>query len=209
MGPELHTDTLMRRQESEALPPLPLLFQEESSASSPQPGEREILERLELRATELDAMRHAPESAADESVKRRFLLLDLQGAGLFDASNGLRKDQWLRQWGFVHLAGYRDAALQLRRYLHSAERSRSLPPADTSGVVGAPVSVDWFRAGAPAFEGRTPLEWLAFCEATVRPSEIVEGGEGEVLTHVSRRWYRIYWRRDDGIHAALVFSEPR
>jgi hypothetical protein len=154
---------------------------------------------LERRAAELDSLsareRNA-EHAAEESAKRRFLLLDLVAAGIFDLEFELPAE-------FRTLRAYRQAALRVSEYLAGGERSSFNPDAAPEPVVGSPVSIDWFRFPQPGPGHLSPAEWLAYAENILTHAG-VSGGQGEVLTRLGSQWWTLVWRRDDGIHPALV-----
>jgi hypothetical protein len=183
----------------------PRLFVAGSTALQPVPGEDELLANLEARAAELDAMARArtPSSVADESARRRVLLLDLEGYGLLEPSNATRKLTWLGRWSLPLLADYRRAAELLRRYLDSPERARRVNATGAPSLVGAPVSLDWFRLRHDDPGDEASFARLAELEAAARPATLV-GGEGDLFVPLDGRMYKVHWRMDDGSHAALV-----
>ena len=137
-----------------------------------------------------------------QSAKRRFLLLALDHAGVL----GERPPEGLGEL----LAGYRDAAAELRRYLASDERHSLVAGAPPSGVIGAPVSLDWFRHPSPRPNPlERPFRWLASGEAALRAGQLDErSGAGEVFVRRGADWWVFDWRRDDGVTAALVRARP-
>jgi len=154
---------------------------------------------LEHRASELDrlaARERTVDHAAEESAKRRFLLLDLQAAGVLDAAVEIPPE-------FPTLGAYQRAAVLITGYLNSEERFRFNPDAEPEPVLGSPVSIDWFRFPQPGPEHLSPAEWLGFCENMLTHAG-VSGGQGEVLARVGNDWWRLGWRCDDGVHPALV-----
>ncbi len=162
-------------------------------------------EDLERRAVEIDQLAagtRTPESAAQEAVKRRFFLIELDAAGLLGEAPPELLMQ-LQDWRFAHLLEYHAAALQIWAYFASAERHGYLREAPPERVLGSSVSVDWMRLRSPVPEGFSFFEWLAHCEYVLKHVE-VNGGEGEVMTKARGKWWQLYWRRDDGIHPALV-----
>jgi hypothetical protein len=158
------------------------------------------LDELERRAAELEEV--ADPAAA--SAKRRFLLLALDQAGVL----GERPPDGLDERPL--LAGYRDAAAELRRYLGSEERRSLVPGAPPSGVLGAAVSLDWFRHPSPRPNPlERPFRWLAAGEAALRAAQLDEhSGTGEVFVRRGGDWWVFDWRRDDGVTAALVRARP-
>lgn len=157
---------------------------------------------LERRARELEELRageRTVECAAEESVKRRFLLLDMEAAGLL----GPDAEVAARLKTFPLLLEYHLAAVEAALYLASDDRQRYLPDARSQPVLGSPVSLDWFRLPGEMPAGFRPFEWLAFCEYVLSHSDL-SGGEGELLTRLGADWWRLRWRRDDGIHPAVV-----
>jgi hypothetical protein len=171
------------------------------TGDSPPPGPEE-LDELERRAAELDAA-PAPRSAEDagtQSGTRRFLLLALDHAGVLGEQppDGLDERP--------ALAGYRDAAAELRRYLASEERRSLVAGAPPSGVLGAAVSLDWFRHPSPRPNPlERPFHWLAAGEAALRAAQLDgRSGAGEVFVRRGSDWWIFDWRRDDGVTPALV-----
>jgi hypothetical protein len=157
------------------------------------------LDDLERRAAELE--RVADPAAA--SAKRRFLLLALDQAGVLGERPPAGVDER------PLLAGYREAAAELRRYLASEER-RSLVAEPPPGVLGAPVSLDWFRHPSPRPNPlERPFHWLAAGEAALRAAQLDErSGAGEVFVRRGGDWWIFDWRRDDGVTPALVRARP-
>jgi hypothetical protein len=163
------------------------------------PGAGE-LDELERRAVELEGVT----DPAAASAKRRFLLLALDQAGVLgDAPPGGLDERPV-------LAGYRDAAAELRRYLASDERRSLVAGAPPSGVLGAPVSLDWFRHPSPRPNPlERPFHWLAAGEAALRAAQLDErSGVGEVFVRRGADWWVFDWRRDDGVTPALVRAHP-
>lgn len=162
----------------------------------------EQLDELERRAEELDELAAAPprtaEEAGRESAKRRFLLLALDQAGVLGERPPAGLDGLL--------AAYRDAAAELRRYLGSEERRALVPAAEAAGVLGAPVSLDWFRRPSPRPNPlERPFHWLAACEAALHAAQIDgDAAAGEVFVRREPAWWAVEWRRDDGVTPALV-----
>jgi hypothetical protein len=106
------------------------------------------------------------------------------------------------------LIAYHSAAMELNAYFRSQERKKYFPDAEQERIVGAPVSLDWFRLHIPTPEAYSPYDWLAFCESVFRMNNNYTGGEGEVYTHLGNQWYRLRWRKDDGVTPALLSAAP-
>jgi hypothetical protein len=162
-----------------------------TAADAPAGGEgrAEILAALERRAAELDAMTAQPEAAA----RRRVLLRELDVAGLMSD-----EDVSAELAAFPTLLGYHAAARALLAYLAGEARYEVLPGALPTGVLGAPVSLDFFR-GRPAPEP----EWTALGEWLLTTAAPV-GGEGEFAAQSAGQWYEVHWRADDGVTPALL-----
>lgn len=159
------------------------------------------LDELERRADELESLGAAhPEAAA----KRRFLIAGLDAAGVLGDRPPAGVDER------PLLAGYRDAAAELQRYLASDERRALVADAASPAVVGAPVSLDWFRRPSPRPDASEhPFHWLAAGEATLRAAPLdARALVGEVFLRRAGGWWLFDWRRDDGATPALVASRP-
>jgi hypothetical protein len=160
------------------------------------------MDDLERRAIELDlllARERTVEHLAEESTKRRFLLLDLEATGLFDLNFSLPAN-------LARLQRYRDAGRRVAEYLRSEERFRFNPEAVVGPVVGSPVSLDWFRFVSPGPAHLTPIEWLAYAENLLTHGGI-SGGQGDIFARAGDEWWTLGWRCDDGIHPALVSAK--
>jgi hypothetical protein len=178
-----------------------------AGAGDPGEGDRAFLEELEAKAREVDRLasgERSDETVAEEHAKRRALLMALDAAGLLTEERWEDRRRWLDRWGLHDLLAYHDAAIALHTYLRSEERREHVPEVVAEGVLGATVSVDWFRLGSPAPEGRTPYAWLGECERLFRAATLPPGAEGVFLTHEGGPWLRLRWRKDDGVTAALV-----
>lgn len=201
--------TSLSHQHAPDVPPPESKAMYSSNLQNHRAGEHEKIafEELERCAAEIDELasgERTVDTAALESAKRRFLLIELDAAGLLHpgrASADLLLH--LREWKLFRLLEYHAAALQVSLYLASEERRAFLPDAGPARVLGAPVSVDWFRRGGSSAEGPAAFKWLAYCEYALTYSEIA-GGEGEIFTKLQGGWWRLKWRTDDGIHPALV-----
>lgn len=166
---------------------------------------------LESRAVALDALTHkeskTPDEAAEESAKRRFLLLDLDAAGVFNEEGADTLRMHLEAWVLPTLLGYQRAAAELLGYLRHPGRKRYIP--DDRGparVLGARVSVDWFRLRQPTPPEFEPVNWLGFCERILL--EAAPGGSGAgtgtLYTRAGQGSCSIVWRADDGQTPAVL-----
>jgi hypothetical protein len=187
-----------------------------SDAQLPQPTldpqvDEILLQELEERAVTLDALEQGEQTqevAATISAKRRFLLLELNEAGLFEASKAPDRRSQLEQLQLPNLLAYHTAAMELLSYLGSTERKRLFPNSGSDSVIGASVSIDWFRLHEPTPEEYQPYDWLAFCESILRKGDNGVAGSGEIFSRIGQKWYGLYWRRDDGVTPALVSARP-
>lgn len=181
-----------------------------ASSEEPEPPEAPLWRELEAQARALDAA-EAGDDAARVAVRRRSLLFALEEAGLFEEARAEERRLLLEDLGCDTLRAYLDAARQVAYYLRSEERRSVLPnaaPGPGPGLVlGGPVALDWFRRPQPSPAGYTPLRWLAACELGLRAFP-VEGGVGSFLARAGAGFCRVYWRKEDGVHEALVRSEP-
>ncbi|MCG8419054.1 MAG: hypothetical protein MJE77_14050 [Proteobacteria bacterium] len=192
--------------------PVPWLFCANPIHPDPGDGEEEILRDLEKRAAELDALvREAAqtdtqneETRAAISAKRRFLLLDLAAAGLLHEAHETDKRLWLTTWQLPVLLDYFEAALKLRSYFASVDRRAYIENVGVESILGARVSIDWFRLPHPVPEGFRPEQWLGACESFFMHADDLQGGEGEIFVHQNNLYVCLYWRMDDGITPALV-----
>jgi hypothetical protein len=82
--------------------------------------------------------------AATISAKRRFLLLELNEAGLFEASKAPDRRSQLERLQLPNLLAYHTAAMELLSYLASPARKRLFPDSGSDSVIGASVSIDCF-----------------------------------------------------------------
>jgi hypothetical protein len=154
---------------------------------------------LERRAAALDRLATRERTAgnlAEEATLRRRLLVDLDEVGVLDAVVEPPA-------GLPVVAGYHRAASRLGHYLRSVERARFNPDAAPTYLLGAPVSVDWFRIPSPTPGHLSDLEWLAYLE-NVLTSADPSGDRGEIFVHIGDGWWTLHWRTDDGVHPAVV-----
>lgn len=168
---------------------------------------RELEERAVTLAT-LEQDEQTQETVATASAKRRFLLVELDEVGLLSESRFQELHQRLEQLHLPMLIAYHTAAMQLNAYFRSPERKRYFPDVDTQPILHAPVSLDWFRLHVPAPEAYSPYDWLAFCESVFRMNDNYTEGEGEVYTQLGNQWYRLRWRKDDGVTPVLLSAAP-
>ncbi|WP_437311336.1 hypothetical protein [Sorangium sp. So ce388] len=147
-----------------------------------------------------------PDNAGAAAAKRRVLLVDLERLGLLDEALRARNDAAVEALWFPTLRGYLEAAFAIFDYLKSPERRAAMPSAPPFLIVGGPVSLDWFRLGPPIPPRSSPHLFLAFCEDTLTLENLVSPfplGQGDFLCIAEHR-YRIAWRKDDGVHPALL-----
>ncbi len=197
--------------EQSSLPSPPWLFRPDPFYPDPAGSEEVILQDLEERAVALDALAQGPktvETAATAAAKRRFLLVELAAAGLLSDAHSQQKLSWLKIWNLPTLSGYYDAALELLSYFRSPERQHYIPGVGAEPILGARVSVDWFRLGVPTPGEYHPYMWLGYCESIFREASLVEGGEGDMFTRIDEKWYRFHWRKDDGTTPVLLTANP-
>jgi hypothetical protein len=165
------------------------------------------LRALEAQASLVDELAEYAQTDNDHasvSAKRRFLLLELDAAGLFDPMQAAQIRLQLEGWQLPVLLGYHKAAMELHGYIHSPERRRFNPTAGTSSIDDAMVSIDWFRRSQPHPSTYTPYEWLSYCESLLRREVDFDGGMGEIFTKIDRRWARLVWRKDNGVDSKLL-----
>ncbi|MDI3284068.1 hypothetical protein [Polyangium sp. 15x6] len=158
---------------------------------------------LDERAAELDqaAVQEVPKTPRERgalSAGRTGLFIDMDASGLFEPGDEEEKRKWLVEAGLTALLGYYDAGVALVRYLRDPARRRYIPDApEDEGVHDAWVSIDWFRLGVPTPPSMKPVNWLGFCERTLREAEPESfESKGEVFTRVGSETYHIEWRRD-------------
>jgi hypothetical protein len=154
---------------------------------------------LEARAAGLEVV-NASGDAVEATVKRRFLLLDLEAQGLFEPELSAQITSILPSLPF--LRGYRDAAVRLRSYLSGAVRSKFMRTEPPRSLTASQVSLDWFRFPQPIPQGFEEQEWLAYCEFSMTGIEPSSGG-GEILFKVHGALCTLRWRLEDGIHPAI------
>lgn len=162
------------------------------------PGRAQELERLETRARELDEMIQPAEAAA----RRRALLIELDGAGVLSGRPEVAQE--LSEQALPALLTYQRAARRLLAYLVSPERGALIADAIAEPVLGARVSLDFFRDGPRVPPGRTEHGWTALGEAMLVASSPEPTAQGGFYSQWDGRWYEVRWRRDDGNTPALL-----
>jgi hypothetical protein len=175
----------------------------------------ELCRSLEEEAAALERL--TGETETDESMaKLRALLVQLDATGFFaphlcDQSSGASADA-LRRFGCPLVASYVEAGCAVRAYLASRARfdrlGGGLPSLGEDGavhVVGAPVSVDWFRRRR-ARGAVDDLELLAAAEELLHAYRERLSGDavGELIRHDGSGVRTLRWRRDDGTTPAVV-----
>lgn len=194
-------------------PPSPWLFTLQAIHHDPHPDEALALRELEARARDVDALAARPgdvEHRATVAAKRRLLLAELEPYGILSGPMGLHRVRWLERWALPTLLGYQHAALAIGFYWSSeARRGRIGPPPQVPSVLGATVSVDWFRRPAPVPAKWDADDWLAFCERTLLDARLGDAYDGDIFVHQGGLRVSIAWRRDDGVHAAVVRAAGR
>ena len=119
-------------------------------------------------------------------------------------------ERWLAEWQLPTLLGFQRAAIAIGEYWSSAPRRRRIgPPPNVGSVMGASVSVDYFRTPSLAPSTWEPDDWLAFCERAVLEADLADAYEGELFIHAGETRAAVYFRRDDGRHPAVVRADPR
>lgn len=161
-------------------------------------------QELEERASQLDTLRENAQTLDEHaavSAKRRFLLLDLEAAGVFDTPPTAEVT------GFPKLEAYARAGVKLRDYFANPFRAEYIPsvPAPQS-IVAAPVSLDWFRFPQQTPQGFDDANWLAYCEYTLHSVNLSSGG-GELLFKINDGLCNLRWRKEDGIHPAIYRAD--
>ncbi|WP_127500924.1 hypothetical protein [Actinoplanes solisilvae] len=182
---------LARLRAQAAKPPGPWFFRAEPQWREPAPGEDEQLRPLERMARR------------DDPAERPELMRALERHGIFADAWWDERAAYLRGWGLPTLLGYANAARDMHRYLRSEQRRRHIDDARWQPILGAPVSIDWFRhpSAPPGFDA---YDWLGACERALRDAPSLEGPSGEVFARLDAGWCRIVWRRDDGLTPAIV-----
>jgi hypothetical protein len=188
----------------------PWLFVRPAKAPRPSEIERNGLVELEAAARALDAMdgEGDGDDGGDAAAGRRVFLVDLDAAGLLDDELADEKRAWLHHWQLPGLAGYLEAALQAWRYYRSPERAEATDgePAPES-LLGATISLDWFR-----LHDHTPLRWTKHAWiASIEACWIRDFGAGEDQP-AAGSWFsssggtraEVHFRSDDGAHRSLL-----
>ncbi|HLP88282.1 MAG TPA: hypothetical protein VK184_06785 [Nostocaceae cyanobacterium] len=170
-----------------------------------------VLRDLEERAVLLDTLEKGEQNlevAATISAKRRFLLIEMNEAGLFDPALADEMREKIEQLQLPVLLNYHIAAMKLINYLESNERKYRFPNSASPTVLDASVSIDWFRLYESNPEKYQPYEWLAFCESILCRSNNGVAGTGKILSRIANEWYKVFWRRDNGVIPAIVSIQP-
>lgn len=168
-------------------------------AEAPTECTEAVLNELEQRARSL--------AAGDDTTlpaRRRFLLLDMQAAGVFDAGANLRET--LVRLGHDELLSFHLAALELAAYYRSEERQSWFPSSAEPPLIGGYVALDWFRHEPESPPAGTPNFWLARLELALRGFEKT-GDEGYFFFKVYDRCFTVWWYREDGLTPALRRAE--
>ena len=162
--------------------------------------------QLEEMAQELETLAKQPGRGEEAGRVRRELHRELDRARLLDdAATAAARRARVAELGLSRLLGYHDAAVTLLSYLRSDERKRFFPE-PVLQVLGAPVSLDWFRLGVPTPARYRPFDWLAFWES-VFVANRTDSPVGEILSHRGTEWHRVTWRSDDLVHPSLLSVE--
>jgi len=109
------------------------------------PVDDDFLRHMEERAVALATLEQGEETletAATASAKRRFLLVELEDAGLLNESHFVHLHQRLEQLQLPMLIAYHQAAMELHAYFRSPQRKRYLPEAVPESIFGGPISLD-------------------------------------------------------------------
>jgi hypothetical protein len=189
----------------------PWLYRQIPIWHAPAPGEEEAIRILERQSEQLEAISRGPradEARAREAAKRRFLLLELDSLGILSDAGFPDKERWLAAWTLPLTLSYLRAAHRLHLYLVSPGRRRYFPDPDHQPVLGARISLDWFRHPGPSPPGVDADLWLGFCEQTLAESQ-VSGYEGTLFVREGGPWYEICWRRDDGQNPSVTAAHER
>jgi len=198
-------------------PPAPWLFLLNVINHEPHPDEQGWLVELEARAAEFDKLtRGASDLDPSVAARRRLLLFELEEYGLLTFHAGEHRATWLERWRLPTLLGYQQATLAIRRYWDTLARLNRIdsPPSvptllSVRSVLGAAVSVDWFRGAVPTPSGWDADDWLAFCERSLQDAGLGEHYSGELFIHQGGFRGVIAWRRDDGVHPSVVSARLR
>jgi hypothetical protein len=106
-----------------------------------------ILRELDATAAALDALELAPEPDLPTiAAKRRFLLDDLELAGIFDQRGTELRGEWLEHRKLPALLAYHRAAVAAWSYYHGTQRRADLTePVMPARLADGPLAIDWFR----------------------------------------------------------------
>ncbi|HAJ63564.1 MAG TPA: hypothetical protein DCP31_33620 [Cyanobacteria bacterium UBA8543] len=171
------------------------------------PVDDDFLRQMEERAVVLAALEQGEqtlETAATASAKRRFLLIELDDAGLLNESRFEELHQLLVQLQLPMLIAYHQAAMELHAYFRSPQRKRYLPDAEPESILHGSISLDWFRLQVPTPEPYHPYDWLGWCESIFVEKNNLTGGAGDVYIHQGKLRCWLHWRKDDGVTPMLL-----
>ena len=194
-------------------PPGPWLFTPAAMYHEPAPDEEHAVRQLETRAEAFDTLASRAVDVGQLAVvaaKRRLLLAELEQYGILTGPAGRHRARWLEAWGLPTLLSYQRAAIAIGVYWSSGPRRERIgPPPVAASVLGASVSVDWFRYPVPTPHDWDADDWLAFCERTLLDSRDDDAQEGEIFVHRNEGRFSIRWRRDDAVHRCVVHATAR
>lgn len=171
------------------------------------PVDDDFLRHMEERAVALATLEQGEETletAATASAKRRFLLVELEDAGLLNESHFVHLHQRLEQLQLPMLIAYHQAAMELHAYFRSPQRKQYLPEAVPESIFGGPISLDWFRLQVPTPEQYHPYDWLGWCESIFRERKNLGSGFGHIYIHQGTLRCWLCWRKDDGVTPVLL-----
>lgn len=143
------------------------------SSTEPTRLDRDLAVYLEEQAVIVDALELADTlpSLASAKIKRILLLDTLESLGLLSGPDETAR-VLLDTSRAGRVLGYVAAADELRAYLRSRTRRQLIPEPRSMAVIGAPVSLDWFRLAASTPAGVDPDLWLAHWERVVAGGDL-------------------------------------
>ncbi|NOK34650.1 hypothetical protein HMI49_15730 [Corallococcus exercitus] len=134
-------------------------------------------------------------------------MLDLDAAGGLNDERAEDLRMHLEAWVLPTLLGYQRAARALLDYLKAPERKRYIKgESGPARVLGARVSVDWFRLGQPMPSQFKAVDRLGFCERILLEASPgwSGAGTGTLFTRAGKGSCSIVWRADDGQTPAVL-----